>query len=55
MAERRSFPLAAISLAALGLMAPAEAADMAATPALAQPYVDGADPPAGALLRARRG
>ena len=32
MAERRSFLLAAISLAALGLMAPAEAADMATTP-----------------------
>ena len=39
MAERRSFLLAAISLAALGLMAPAEAADMATTPAPAQPYV----------------
>ena len=32
MAERRSFPLAAVSLAALGLMAPAKAADMATTP-----------------------
>ena len=39
MAERRSFPLAAVSLAALGLMAPAEAADMTTTPAPAQPYV----------------
>ena len=39
MAERRSFPLAAVSLAALGLMAPAEAADVATWPAPAQPYV----------------
>ena len=39
MAERRSFLLAAVSLAALGLMAPAEAADMATWPAPAQPYV----------------
>jgi defect-in-organelle-trafficking protein DotC len=38
MAERRSIPLAAISLAALGLMARAKAADMATTPP-AQPYV----------------
>ena len=39
MAERRSFLLAAISLAALGLTAPADAADMTAWPAPAQPYV----------------
>src|SRR5271167_1814058 len=38
MAERRSFPLAALSLAGLGLTAPAKAADMAPTPP-AQPYV----------------
>ena len=38
MAERRSFLLAAISLAGLGLTAPAKAADMATTPP-AQPYV----------------
>jgi defect in organelle trafficking protein DotC len=38
MAERRSFLLAAVSLAALGLMAPAKAADMATTPP-AQPNV----------------
>src|SRR5271165_6455663 len=38
MAERLSFPLAAVSLAALGLIAPAEAADMATWPAPAQPY-----------------
>ena len=38
MAERRSFPLAAVSLAALGLIAPAKGADMATTPP-AQPYV----------------
>ena len=39
MTERRPFLLAAISLAALGLMAPAEAADVATWPAPAQPYV----------------
>ena len=39
MAERRSLPLAAVSLAVLGLMAPAEAADTATWPAPAQPYV----------------
>jgi len=39
MAERRLFPLAAVSLAALGLMAPAEASDMTPWPAPAQPYV----------------
>ncbi|MGA9850891.1 MAG: hypothetical protein WBQ45_25050, partial [Roseiarcus sp.] len=39
MAERRSFLLAAISLAALSLMAPADAADTTAWPAPAQPYV----------------
>ena len=38
MADRRSFLLAATSLAALGLMAPADAADMTTTPP-AQPYV----------------
>src|SRR5208282_614252 len=38
MAEHRSFPLATVSLAVLGLMAPAKAADMATT-APAQPYV----------------
>ncbi len=37
MTERRPFLLAAISLAALGLMAPAEAADVATWPAPAQP------------------
>src|SRR5271166_6255163 len=39
MAERRSFLLAAISLAGLGLTAPADAADMTAMPAPAQPHV----------------
>ncbi len=37
MAERRSFLLAAVSLAALGLIAPAEAADVATWPAISQP------------------
>jgi len=39
MADRQLILLAAVSWAALGLMAPADAADMAATPAVAQPYV----------------
>ena len=39
MADRQLIRLAAVSWAALGLMAPAEAADMTATPAPAQSYV----------------
>ncbi len=44
MADRQLILLAAVSLAALGLMAPAEAADMTTAPALAQP--SGAPAPA---------
>src|SRR5271166_6652304 len=39
MAERRSFPLAAVFMTALCSMAPAEAADVATWPAPSQPYV----------------